>query len=185
VRKDILTAAAAVAFLIGFVLLLGDATGLMFGRQGPFDLRSEKEEWSLSDGTTVRSMSEVLTFRSSDLFTVRAYDGDLPPDLRTAPIPDSLNRIVRTIGEGGSTPSIVADDVPGLDIDIVRRDATGNEAFLIRVTPDDVAAERSRGDTATTLEGLAELWRSALEDALQDVADSVATGPGGRPLSRP
>ena len=40
-RKDVFAAALAGAFLLGFVLLLGDATSLLFGRQGPFDLRSE------------------------------------------------------------------------------------------------------------------------------------------------
>jgi hypothetical protein len=182
VRKDLLTAPLAGTFVIGFVLLLGNATGLLFGRQGPFDLRSMQEEWSLADGTEISSRSEVLTFRNEDLFTVRSYDGTLPPDLRTAPIPDSLNRVARAIREGASAPLIVAEDVPGLDIEIVRRGGTGEGAFLIRVTPDDAAAERSRGDSAATVEAVAERWRSALEDAFRSVSESgTPVSPGGHP----
>ena len=182
-RKDLAAALAAGTFVIGLVLFLGDVTGSMFGRQGPFDLRAVEEEWSLTDGTVVSSRSEVLTFRGENLLTVRSYDGDLPPNLRTAPIPDSLNRVARTIGDGGGIEEIVAQDVPGLDMEIVRRDAaTGRVAFLVRVTPDDAATERSRGDTAATVGAVAERWRSALEGALRFVADSVgATDPGGHP----
>ena len=181
-RNDLLAAIAAGLLLVGLVFLLGDATGLMFGRHGPFDLLSVEEDWSAPDGTLVTSRSEVVTFRGNELFTIRSYDGNLPPDLRSAPIPDSLNRVARTIGEGGSTPRIIADDVPGLDIAIVRRDALGSENVLIRVTPDDAATERTRGDTAASVEVVAERWRSALEQALRFVADSVAatSRPSGR-----
>jgi hypothetical protein len=179
VRKDLVTAAAAGVLIIGFVMLLGGITGLIFGRQGPFDLRSVEETWTRADGTPAASRSEVLTFRGEDLFTVRSYDGDLPPDLRTAPIPDSLNRVARTIGEGGDTEDIVTVDVPGLDVEIVRRDAAGREALLLRVTPDDAATERSRGDSSVTVEALAERWRAALEEALRFVADSVGAGRAG------
>ena len=180
-RKDLLAAVAAGALIVGFVLFLGDVTWLAFGRHGPFDLRAVEEEWSLPDGTLASSRSEVLTFRGEDLFTVRSYDGDLPPDLRTAPIPDSLNRVARSVPADGAFPDIVAVDVPGLDIDIVRRDSAGNEAFLIRVTPDDAMTERSRGDATATVEGVAEQWRSAVADALQFVVDSVVAMrlPGG------
>ena len=138
-RKELLAALGAGLLLLGIVLLLGDLTGLVFGRHGPFDLQSVEEEWDAPDGTIAVSRSEVLTFWGDALFIVRSFDGDLPPDLRTAPIPDSLNRVARTIEEGGDIPMIVADDVPGLDLEIVRRDGEGQEAFLIRVTPDDAA----------------------------------------------
>jgi len=174
VRKELLAALGAGLLLLGIVLLLGDLTGLVFGRHGPFDLQSVEEEWSAPDGTIVVSKSESLTFQGDALFTVRSFDGDLPPDLRTAPIPDSLNRVARTMEEGGDMPMIVADDVPGLDIAIVRRNAMGHETFLIRVTPDDAAAERSRGDQEASVDAVAERWRAAMEDALQSVADSVA-----------
>ena len=175
VRKDLLSAGAALASLIGVVLLLVTISEGIFGRHGPFDLRSVEEQWTGSDGEAVTSHAEILTFRGQELFTVRASDGMVPPELRTPPIPDSLNRVARSIGAGEPLPVIALNDVPGLDIELVRRDTvTGREDFLIRITPEDAVIARAHGDVSATVDGLAERWRAAVDDALRFVADSLA-----------
>ncbi|MHC4925498.1 MAG: hypothetical protein ACYTG4_15690 [Planctomycetota bacterium] len=176
-RKDILSAGAALASLIGVVVLLLAISDGLFGRHGPFDLRSVEEEWTGSDGEAATSRAEILTFRGEELFTVRAFDGMVPPELRTPPIPDSLNRVARSIGAGEAIPVIALNDVPGLDIEMVRRDTvTGREDFLIRITPEDAVIARAHGEASATVDGLAERWRAAVHDALRFVADSVAGG---------
>ena len=180
-RKDLIAATGALALVVGFVLVLGNLTGLAFGRRGPFDLAPVAESRTAHDGTVVDERGVALTFRGDPLVTVWADDGDMTPALRTAPIPDSLNRVVASMRRGAAAPRIVVRDLAGLDFALLRLDpAAGDTAFLIRITPDDAAAERSRTGGSATASDVAERWRAKLDSALAAAAVvQSAEGAGG------
>lgn len=181
-RKDLIAATGALALVVGFVLVLGSLTGLAFGRRGPFDLAPVAESRTGHDGTVVDERGVALTFRGGPLITVWADDGDMTPALRTAPIPDSLNRVVASMRRGEAAPRIVVEDLAGLDFALHRLDpAAGDTAFLIRITPDDAAAERSRTGSSATASDVAERWRESIESALAAAAGSTSPRGTGAP----
>jgi len=110
------------------------------------------------------------------LFTIRAYDGDKPPKLRSAPMTDALNDVVRRIASGETPQVIVESSLQGVREIRIRFPSASEPAVLVRVTPEDVEVEHSRGGTLATVESIAESWRDALERALASPAAGAPAG---------
>ncbi len=109
--------------------------------------------------------TEVLMLESEPLFTIRAYDGDKPPKLRSAPMTDALNAAARRIA-GGDTGRITVNEVEDVRIIGIQFGAMEETTELVRVTSADVEIERARGDLTATVDSLADTWASAIRGAL-------------------
>jgi len=120
-------------------------------------------------------------FAGDSLFTIRAYDGPKPPKLRSAPMTDSLNKIVGRLVPGDQISSTVepsGSDSAGVFLLWVAVPSAGYRSALVRITAEDAVMEHSRGDTAASAESIAMTWQTALARALRAAVPDSAAGGG-------
>jgi len=89
---------------------------------------------------------------------------------------DALNDVVRRMA-GGELPTVTDElSSDGVRLIGIQFPAMSEPSVLVRVTPEDVEMERSRGDARASVESIAASWREALARALDSAVPDSNTG---------